>query len=94
MNQFFTLTIILHPSIPSNNRILTGKIKKETPILDGLISILETDEKVASILVSGKDIKPGYLLISDKKELKTTGLLNEKFQTDLEIRIIPISHGG
>ncbi len=93
MNQF-TLTIILHPSIPSSNRILTGKIDGETRILDGLISILTTDKEAANLLIIENDIRPGYLLLSNKIELKTTGFFNEKIKTDLEVRIIPISHGG
>ncbi|MCE7742929.1 MAG: hypothetical protein GOP50_10780 [Candidatus Heimdallarchaeota archaeon] len=93
MNEF-QLTVLLHPSIESKDHILTGKINSETRILDGIISVLKIDENVAHLLVIDNEIKPGYLLISDKRELKTTGIINEIITSDMDVRIIPISHGG
>ncbi len=93
MNEF-QLTVLLHPSIESKNHILKGKIDSETRILDGIISVLRIDESVVHLLVIDNEIKPGYLLISDKRELKTTGIINEIITSDMDVRIIPISHGG
>lgn len=93
MNEY-TLTILLHPSIETTNSVLTGKIKDNTRILDGIIAVLRNDKTIAELLIFNNDIKPGYLLISDKRELKTTGIINEIIESDLNVRIIPISHGG
>ena len=93
MNEY-KLTIHLHPSIETNNQILTGKVQDEMRILDGIISVLKSDENISHLLVVNDDIKPGYLIISNKRELKTTGIINESIKSDLDVRIIPISHGG
>ena len=90
----FKLTIHLHPSIESEYRLLSNVFKEETKIIDGIISVLKIDENITNLLIINGDIKPGYLLISDKRELKTTGIINEKISSDLDVRIIPISHGG
>ena len=58
------------------------------------MSVLKMDENVAKLLVRDDDLSPGYLLISDKRELKTTGIINEIISSDMDVRIIPISHGG
>jgi len=92
--KIFTITVILHPSIPSDIKIIKGEINSETILLDGLISMLSKNEKVASILISESDIQPGYLLLSNKIELKTTRKLYSPVISDMEIKIIPISHGG
>ena len=93
MNSF-KLTILLHPSIEAKKQSLTDTIDGETKILDGIISVLKMDDAVSHLLVVNDEIKPGYLIISDKRELKTTGIINEKISSDMNIRIIPISHGG
>jgi len=90
----FKLTLLLHPSIGSINSSLSGMIKSDTRILEGIISVIEQDESVANLLVIDKELKPGYLFISNKRELKTTGIINEKITSDMDVRIIPISHGG
>ncbi len=92
--KIFTITVILHPSIPSDIKIIKGEINSETILLDGLISMLSKNEKVASFLIGESDIRPGYLLLSNKIELKTTRKLYSPVISDMEIKIIPISHGG
>lgn len=93
MNSF-KLTLILHPSIRSDNCILEGSISGETTILDGILSIIKTDDGVANTLILDDKLKPGHLLISNKIELKTTGKADNLITSDMEVRIIPISHGG
>ena len=92
--EIFTITIILHPSIPSDVKLIKGEINSETILLDGLIQLLSKYEKVTSILLDESDIRPGYLLLSNKIELKTTRKLYSPVISDMEIKIIPISHGG
>ncbi|TFG09594.1 hypothetical protein EU534_01970 [Candidatus Heimdallarchaeota archaeon] len=69
-------------------------VQSDTIILDGIHSIIEQNESVADLLMINKELKPGYLFISNKRELKTTGIINEKISSDMDIKIIPISHGG
>ncbi|MCE7748005.1 MAG: MoaD/ThiS family protein [Candidatus Heimdallarchaeota archaeon] len=92
--EYYSIKIILHPSIPSVQRLIEGKIDAETNLLDGLIFLLSEHEKVVNILISDSDLRPGYLILSDKVELKSTGKLYFPVKSDMEIRIIPISHGG
>jgi hypothetical protein len=92
--KYYSITIILHPSIPSDKRLIEGKIDTETNLLDGLIFLLSKHEKVVNMLISDSDLRPGYLILSNKVELKSTGKLYSPVKSDMEIRIIPISHGG
>jgi len=92
--QFYKITIILHPSISSRIHTLVGEVDEETTILKGLLSILSEEEDIFRILISGDNIRYGYLILSDKVELRTTKKINTKMSTDMQIRIIPISHGG
>ena len=89
------ITVLLHPSIPSKGKILTGQISNTTLLIDGIISILCKDKQASAIIFdNNNNIRPGFLLLSNKVELKSTGLLNSYISSDLEIKIIPISHGG
>ncbi|MCG3220365.1 MAG: MoaD/ThiS family protein [Candidatus Heimdallarchaeota archaeon] len=92
--QFHKITILLHPSISSRIHTLVGEVDEETTILKGLLSILSKEEDIFKTLTSGDQIRYGYLILSDKVELRTTRKINTKISTDMQIRIIPISHGG
>lgn len=67
---------------------------EDTSILQGLLSILSKEEDISKILISENDIRFGYLILSNQVELRTTKRIHSKMNTDMEIRIIPISHGG
>ena len=90
----YKISINLHPSIPANNRLLVGEVSEETILEDALIRVLSEEEDIVKHLVVNKEIRPGYLLISDKTELRTTKKLKDRVSKDMEIKIIPISHGG
>ena len=90
----FTLTIVLHPSIQSEERILTKQVNDKAILRESILTILSSNRSVFDLLVIDNNIKPGFLLLSNKVELKSTGLLDTKIESDLEIKIIPISHGG
>ena len=92
--NYHSITIKLHPSIPSDLKIIEGKIDSEMTLLDGLISLLSKYKQISDLILDKSDVRPGYLLLSDKVELKSTGKLNFPVLSDMEIRIIPISHGG
>ncbi len=92
--RFYKIVIQIHPSIPSDSDILQGEFEEGTNLLDGIISILSKDQKISKIILSNGEIRPGFLLISNKIELRTTGKTRDPITENLEIRIIPISHGG
>ncbi|MHA1304666.1 MAG: hypothetical protein ACTSQE_10550 [Candidatus Heimdallarchaeaceae archaeon] len=94
MSELFTITVILHPSIPVKNKGLKKQIKQNTKTLEALIDTLSSDQEVYSYLVKNGDIRPGFLLLKGKVELRTTQGLEDVITEDLTIRIIPISHGG
>ncbi len=90
----YVLTLHLHTSIPSDGHILTGEVTNKMTLLDGVILLLSKNRSVSELLISNNDIRTGYLLISEKIELRTTKKLFNKFGSNTEIKIIPISHGG
>ncbi len=93
MVKYF-LTLHLHPSIPSDVNILKGEVTNEMTLLEGVILLLSKNKNVSDLLIINNDIRPGYLLIAEKIELRTTKKLFNKIGSNLEIKIIPISHGG
>ena len=90
----YILKLHLHPSIPTECRVLEGEVSSDFSLLEGILSLLKSNSDISQILVSEDDIRPGYLLISDKIELRTTKKLYNKIASNIEIRVIPISHGG
>ncbi len=92
--QFYKITVHLHPSISSKIHTLVGEVDEGTSILQGLLSILSKEEDISKILISENKIKYGYLILSDKIELRSTRTIDSNVKKDMEIRIIPISHGG
>ena len=91
---FYNIVIHIHPSIPSNSSILQGNFVEGTNLLEGVVSILSKDQRISEILLKNGEIRHGFLFISNKIELRTTGKLTEQIKENMEIRIIPISHGG
>ena len=87
----FLLVIQFHPSIPSQKKIISGKIDDKTTLLEGILSLLRTDKQLSNLLIVNDDIKPGYLLIANKIELRTTRLIYNPAYEDTNIRIIPIA---
>lgn len=91
---YYILTLHLHPSIPSAVRVLEGEVAGNSTLLEGVLILMRSDKHVSELLIVDDDIRAGYLLISEKVELRTTKRLFSKIGSDTEIRIIPISHGG
>jgi len=90
----YFLTLHLHPSIPSDGQALKGEVTNEMTLLEGVILLLSKNKSAFNLLIFNDDIRPGYLLISEKIELRTTKKLYNKFGSNIEIKIIPVSHGG
>jgi len=84
----------MHPSISTEINQLECKIEEGKTLLQGLLSILSQNKHIYELLVADENIKPGFLIISDKIELRTTNLLNSLIKKNTELTIIPISHGG
>lgn len=93
MNKY-KIIIHLHPSIVSDKHSLEGEVNQEILLEEALISILSNEKTVWDQIVLDEEIRPGYLLISNKTELRTTKQLKNKVASDMHIKIIPISHGG
>ena len=90
----YEIIIQIHPSIPSDSNFLQGEFEEETKLLEGIVSILSKDQNLSKIILNNGEIRHGFLLISNKIELRTTGKMDESITENMEIRIIPISHGG
>ncbi len=90
----FILTLHLHTSIPSDDHVLVGEVNAEMTLLEGVILLLSKNKNIYELMILNNDIRSGYLLISEKIELRTTKKLFNKFGSNIEIKIIPISHGG
>jgi len=92
--KLYEILVHLHSSIPTGTRLLKNKFEENTTLLEGLLSVLSQNKEVYELLVVDEDIKPGFLVISDKIELRTTKLLDSVIKKNTELTIIPISHGG
>ena len=90
----YVLTLHLPALFAALLHILTGEVTNKMTILNGVILLLSKNKNVSELLISNNDIRTGYLLISEKIELRTTKKLFNKFGSNTEIKIIPISHGG
>ena len=88
------MKVFLHPSIPLETKVLSGEVNEKTLVLEGLFSVLSTNKEAEKLLILNDDFRPGYLILHDKTELRTTKQLYSIISSDMEIRIIPISHGG
>lgn len=94
IKDYAFLQILFHPSIPINQTKIEKRVKKGLTIGEALIETLKESEEAFNYLVKNEKIRPGFLILNNKIELKTTGKLGSKIDRDLTIRIIPISHGG
>ena len=63
-------------------------------ILDNIRNLLHHNPQILDLCLSDKGKKPGILYLADKTELASLGLLECELEEDLEIRIVPILHGG
>ncbi|MCK4844328.1 MAG: hypothetical protein KAS95_01510 [Candidatus Heimdallarchaeota archaeon] len=89
-----TITIRLHSSISSKLKILKKEFEEGTILLNALTLTLSPYKELSDLLILNDKIKPGFLLLANKIELKTTKKLYAPIVEDLIIRVIPISHGG
>ncbi|UJG42716.1 MAG: hypothetical protein K9W46_10025 [Candidatus Heimdallarchaeum endolithica] len=94
IKEYAALQILFHPSIPISQKKMEKRVKKGLTIGQALIETLKENEEAFNYLVKNEKIRPGFLILNNKIELKTTGKLESKIEGDLTIRIIPISHGG
>jgi hypothetical protein len=65
-----------------------------TTIIDAIVALVTPYPKIAELCIENNGKKPGLLYISDKVELASLGLLNESFDEELLVRLVPILHGG
>ncbi|MHA2029925.1 MAG: hypothetical protein ACW99Q_11075, partial [Candidatus Kariarchaeaceae archaeon] len=63
-------------------------------IIDCMRDLLSGYPVIIDMCLTDKGRKPGLLYISGNTELASLGLLEHNLDEDLEIRIVPILHGG
>ncbi|MCE7733780.1 MAG: hypothetical protein GPJ54_02810 [Candidatus Heimdallarchaeota archaeon] len=63
-------------------------------IVNNMRKLLSNQPAILDLCLSHKGRKPGILYLSEKTELASLGLLESELNEDLEIRIVPILHGG
>ena len=63
-------------------------------VISNIRQLLENNPNILDLCLSEKGRKPGILYLSGKTELSSLGLLDEQLDEDLELRIVPILHGG
>ena len=89
------IRIKVHPSIhiQGTPSVLEGEFNEIT-ILDAMNSLLESYPDLLELCLKDQKPKPGILYIADGTELASLGLLESNIDEEIEIRIVPILHGG
>lgn len=63
-------------------------------VIENMRKLLKTNLAILDLCLTEKGRKPGILYLSGKTELSSLGLLDELMDEDIELRIVPILHGG
>lgn len=63
-------------------------------ILENMKNLLSTHKLIFDLCLTAKGKKPGLLYLADKTELASLDLLDQNMDDDMDIRIVPILHGG
>lgn len=89
------LRIKVHPSIhiQGTPSLIEGEFKDIT-IIEAMNSLLDSYPELSDVCLKEKKAKPGILYISEGTELSSLGLLDNNLDEEIEIRIVPILHGG
>ncbi|MHA2169822.1 MAG: hypothetical protein ACXAB7_08015 [Candidatus Kariarchaeaceae archaeon] len=89
--------LIIHQSlrIQGHDHVDEGDFEKSS-VLEAIESLLRHSPELTETCLKSGDRRPGLLYLSGKTELASLGLLNTNVDewNHLEIRIIPILHGG
>lgn len=89
------LKIKLHQSLRLQNEPYEfSDLFNSGTILDNMKKLLSTHPPILDLCLSEQGRKAGILYLSQKTELASLGLLDHIHEEDLEIRIVPILHGG
>ena len=90
-----TLKIKLHQSLRIQDEPYEfSDLFNSGTIVDNMRKLLHNQPEILDLCLSNKGKKPGILYLLDKTELGSLGLLENELEEDLEIRIVPILHGG
>ena len=63
-------------------------------LISNMRKLLKNNPNILDLCLSEKGRKPGILYISGQTELSSLGLLDEQLDEDIDLRIVPILHGG
>ncbi len=93
MNKY-KIKIHLHPSIVGKEEIIEGKVGDNTSILNAILYVIGNKKEVQDLILDENNIRNEFLILKEKIELKTTKKIHTIIKEDIDIKIIPISHGG
>ena len=88
-------TLQIHPSIREPD--VPSKIKvdvEQMTILTAIDVALQKYPKLSTLILDNGKMRAGLLVFADKTELTSMGLLDSEINESLNIRIVPILHGG
>ncbi len=74
--------------------LVEGEVEQDSTLLAGMEKLLRDTGWFSIIFDEHRNIRPGYLLVSEGVELQSTGGLEKTVASDLLVKIIPIYHGG
>ena len=63
-------------------------------LIENIRDLLKNSPTISDLCLSDRGRKPGILYLSGRTELSSLGLLEELMDEDIELRIVPILHGG
>ena len=86
--------IDLHKSCAVEGNPIKIRVEDSLSIIDAIWRGLCENGLQNRFFGDKKTLRPGYLIICDKRELVSTGKITEKLTKDMQIRIVPTTHGG
>ena len=89
-----TITLRLHKACGVDITEISDTVTGEMSIRMGLYRLLEKAGLTQLLFENTSDIKPGFLLISNKQELISTGAIDQPIRSDMAVRLVPTTHGG
>lgn len=94
-NLMVKIRIQLHKSmrIPNQPYSFEGDFENIT-LIEAINKLLKDNIEIYKLCLKDGYKKPGLLYFSNDVELSSLGLLETNIDEDIEIRIVPILHGG
>ena len=88
------LTLKIHRSLREINEPEKINADVEGILIDAIKEMISPYQEIYNQLFDSNKRRPGILYISNQLELSSLGLLEEEIDEDMEIKIVPVLHGG